>query len=39
VPIAIGTEIIGGAGSSGSSQEMDDACARAGLANVADLLK
>jgi uncharacterized protein GlcG (DUF336 family) len=39
VPIAVGTEIIGGVGSSGSSQEMDDACARAGLAKVADLLK
>ena len=39
VPIAIGTEIIGGVGSSGSSQDMDDACARAGLAKVADLLK
>ena len=39
VPIAIGTEIIGGVGSSGSSQEMDDACARAGLAKVAHLLK
>ena len=39
VPIAIGAEIIGGVGSSGSSQDMDDACARAGLAKVADLLK
>ena len=39
IPIAIGTEIIGGVGSSGSSQDMDDACARAGLAKVADLLK
>ena len=39
VPIAVGTEIIGGVGSSGSSQDMDDACARAGLATVADLLK
>ena len=39
VPITIGTEIIGGVGSSGSSQEMDDACAKAGLAKVADLLK
>lgn len=38
VPIAVGTEIIGGVGSSGSSQDMDDACARAGLAKVADLL-
>ena len=39
VPIQIGTETIGGVGSSGSSQEMDDACARAGIAKVADLLK
>ena len=39
VPIAVGTEIVGGVGSSGSSQDMDDACARAGLAKVADLLK
>ena len=39
VPIAAGTEIIGGVGSSGSSQEMDDACARAGLAQVVDRLK
>ena len=39
VPIAIGTEIVGGVGSSGSSQDMDDACDRAGLAKVADLLK
>ena len=39
VPIAVGTEIIGGVGSSGSSQDMDDACARAGLAKVAGLLK
>jgi uncharacterized protein GlcG (DUF336 family) len=39
IPIVVGTEIIGGVGSSGSSQEMDDACARAGLAKVADLLK
>jgi uncharacterized protein GlcG (DUF336 family) len=39
VPIAVGREMIGGVGSSGSSQDMDDACARAGLAKVADLLK
>ena len=39
VPVAVGTELIGGVGSSGSSQEMDDACARAGLAKVADLLR
>jgi uncharacterized protein GlcG (DUF336 family) len=39
VPIQAGNDIIGGVGSSGSSQEMDDACARAGVAKVADLLK
>jgi uncharacterized protein GlcG (DUF336 family) len=38
VPIQIGTEVIGGVGSSGSSQEQDDACARAGIARVAELL-
>lgn len=39
VPILVGNEIIGGVGSSGSSQEQDDACAKAGLAKVADVLK
>ena len=39
VPVQVGTDVIGGAGSSGSSQEMDDACAKAGVAKVADLLK
>jgi uncharacterized protein GlcG (DUF336 family) len=39
VPIQIGNDIIGAVGSSGSSQEMDDACAKAGVAKVADLLK
>lgn len=39
VPIQVGKETIGGVGSSGSSQEMDDACAKAGVAKVADLLK
>lgn len=39
VPIMVGNDIIGGVGSSGSSQEMDDACAKAGVAKVADLLK
>ena len=38
VPIQIGTEVIGGVASSGSSQPQDDACARAGIAKVADLL-
>jgi uncharacterized protein GlcG (DUF336 family) len=39
VPIQVGTETIGGVGSSGSNQETDDACAKAGVARVADLLK
>jgi len=39
VPIQVGDEIIGGVGSSGSNQNTDDACARAGIAKVADLLK
>jgi uncharacterized protein GlcG (DUF336 family) len=39
VPIQIGNEVIGGVGSSGSSQEQDDACAKAGIAKVTDLLK
>jgi len=38
VPINIGTETIGGIGSSGSSQEQDDACAKAGIAKVAGAL-
>jgi uncharacterized protein GlcG (DUF336 family) len=39
VPIQVGNDVIGGVGSSGSSQEMDDACAKAGIAKVADWLK
>jgi uncharacterized protein GlcG (DUF336 family) len=39
VPIRVGDEVIGGVASSGSSQEMDDACAKAGVAKVTDLLK
>jgi uncharacterized protein GlcG (DUF336 family) len=39
VPIQVGKETIGGVGSSGSNQEMDEACAKAGIAKVADLLK
>jgi uncharacterized protein GlcG (DUF336 family) len=39
VPIRAGDEIIGGVGSSGSSQEQDDACAKAGVAKAASLLK
>jgi uncharacterized protein GlcG (DUF336 family) len=39
VPIQIGNDVIGAVGSSGSTQEQDDACAKAGVAKVADLLK
>ncbi|HEY5619009.1 MAG TPA: heme-binding protein [Vicinamibacterales bacterium] len=39
VPIQVGSDTIGGVGSSGSSQEGDEACAKAGIAKVADLLK
>jgi uncharacterized protein GlcG (DUF336 family) len=39
VPVQIGNDIIGGVGSSGAGQEMDDACAKAGVAKVVDLLK
>lgn len=39
VPITVGNEVIGGVGSSGSSQTQDDACAKAGIAKVADQLK
>jgi uncharacterized protein GlcG (DUF336 family) len=39
VPIQVGTDTFGGVGSAGSSQEMDEACAKAGIAKVADLLK
>jgi uncharacterized protein GlcG (DUF336 family) len=39
VPVVVGNEIIGGVGSSGSSQTQDDACAKAGIARVTDLLK
>jgi len=39
VPIQVGTDTIGGVGSSGSSQDTDDGCAKAGIAKVADLLK
>ncbi|PYR45869.1 MAG: hypothetical protein DMF89_23985 [Acidobacteria bacterium] len=39
MPIEVGKETIGGVGSSGSNQEQDDACAKAGIAKVADLLK
>ena len=39
VPIKVGDETIGGVGSAGSTQETDDACAKAGIAKVSDLLK
>jgi uncharacterized protein GlcG (DUF336 family) len=39
LPIQVGGETIGGVGSAGSSQDMDEACANAGLAKVSDLLK
>ena len=39
VPIQIGNEVIGGVGSSGSSQPQDDACAKAGVEKVAAMLK
>ena len=39
LPIQIGDETIGGVGSSGSSQADDEACAKAGIAAVAPMLK
>ena len=39
VPIRIGDDVIGAAASSGSTQEQDDACAKAGVAKVANMLK
>ncbi|HLK50087.1 MAG TPA: heme-binding protein [Bryobacteraceae bacterium] len=39
VPIQVGNDVVGGVGSSGSSQEQDDACAKAGVAKVAEQLK
>jgi uncharacterized protein GlcG (DUF336 family) len=39
MPVQIGNETIGGVGSAGSTQELDEACAKAGIAKVADLLK
>ena len=39
LPIQVGNETIGGVGSAGSSLTQDDACAKAGIAKVADLLK
>lgn len=39
VPINAGNETIGGIASSGSTQEQDDACAKAGVAKAADVLR
>jgi uncharacterized protein GlcG (DUF336 family) len=39
VPIKVGDDTIGGVGSAGSNLETDDACAKAGVAKVAELLK
>ena len=38
-PIKVGDETVGAVGSAGSTLEQDDACAKAGIAKVADLLK
>jgi uncharacterized protein GlcG (DUF336 family) len=39
VPIQVANDTIGAVGSAGSTLDVDDACARAGVAKVADLLK
>jgi uncharacterized protein GlcG (DUF336 family) len=39
MPIQVGSDTIGGVGSAGSNQDTDEACARAGIARIADLLK
>jgi uncharacterized protein GlcG (DUF336 family) len=39
IPINVGNDTIGAVGVSGSTQTGDDACARAGIAKVADQLK
>jgi uncharacterized protein GlcG (DUF336 family) len=39
VPIKLGDETMGAVGSAGSTLESDDACAKAGIAKVADQLK
>ena len=39
VPIQVGNDTIGAIGSAGSTLDTDDACARAGIAKVAHLLK
>jgi uncharacterized protein GlcG (DUF336 family) len=39
VPILAGKDVVGAVGSAGSNLEQDDACAKAGIAKVADQLK
>jgi uncharacterized protein GlcG (DUF336 family) len=39
VPVQVGNHTIGVVGSAGSTLEIDDACSKAGIAKVADLLK
>ena len=39
VPIQVGNDTIGAVGSAGSTLEVDDGCARAGIAKVSHLLK
>jgi len=39
VPVQVGNDTIGAVGSAGSTLDTDDACAKAGIARVADLLK
>ena len=39
VPVQVGNDTIGAVGSAGSTLDTDDACAKAGIAKVAHLLK
>jgi len=39
VPVQVGNDTIGAVGSAGSTLDVDDACAKAGVAKVAHLLK
>ena len=39
IPIQVGNDTIGAVGSAGSTLDIDDGCARAGVAKVAELLK
>ena len=39
MPIQVGMDTFGGVGSAGSTQETDEACAKAGLAKVSELLR